>query len=125
MENTVDSDLESDINSAIIEEGNLVDTDEDTWSKLQASMSKAKFAVEIAQEQLNKGNSEFLKKFLDNNVSNILLAEELTRVRAQRTMPRAWTSNKYPATMYYKLLATSVFFDVNSVGRVDFVWLCF
>ena len=102
MENTIDSELESDINSAIIEEGSLVDTDEDTYSELQASMSKVKFAVEIAQEQLEKGNSEFLKKFLDKNVSNILLAEELTIVRAQRTMPRTWTPNKHPATMYYK-----------------------
>ena len=101
MENTIDSELESDIDSAIIEEGNLVDTDEDTYSKLQASMSKVKFAVEIAQEQLDKGNSKFLEKFLDNNVSNILLAEELTRVRAQRTMPRTWASHKHPATIYY------------------------
>ena len=65
-------------------------------------MSKVKFVVEIAQEQLDKGNSKFLEKFLDNNVSNIPLAEELTRVRAQRTMPRTWAPNKHPATMYYK-----------------------
>ena len=61
MENTIDSELESDIDSAIIEEGNLVDTDEDTYSKLQSSMSKVKFAVEIAQEQLNKETVNFLK----------------------------------------------------------------
>ena len=65
-------------------------------------MSKIKFAVEIAQEQLNKGTNKFLQQFLDNNFSSILLAEELTRVRAQRTMPRTWASNKHPATMYYK-----------------------
>ena len=54
-------------------------------------MSKLKFAVEIAQEQLNKGNSKFLQEFLDNNVSNILLAEELTRVR-QCLVPGLLTS---------------------------------
>ena len=48
---TVDLELESDIDSVIIEEGNLVDTEEeDTYVKLQAFISKVKFAVDVAQD---------------------------------------------------------------------------
>ena len=100
VENPVGSELESGTDSAIMEEDHLPNTDEDIHLELQASISKVKFAVDIAQERRNKGNNKFLEKFVGYNTSNTLLAEELTKVRAQRAMPRTWAPHKHPATSH-------------------------
>jgi hypothetical protein len=53
-------------------------------------------------EQKVIGNTKFMEKFIAANRMNQTLVEEIHKLKNRRTMPRTWTANKHPATMYYR-----------------------
>lgn len=59
-------------------------------------------AMTLLADQTEKGNWEFVQRFLTSNISVLVLLEEIAHLRAQRHMPATWTRYRHPATMYYR-----------------------
>ena len=68
----------------------------------QDSLAILQSALDIAQDQLQKGNREFVDRFIASNTANLVLVEEVDKERNRRSIGRTWFKHKYPATMYWK-----------------------
>ena len=58
--------------------------------------------IELCDQQEARGNTNFIRRVIESNVRNQTLVEEIERRINSRTMPRTWTPNNHPATMYYQ-----------------------
>ena len=58
--------------------------------------------IELCDQQEARGNTNFTRRVIASNVRNQTLVEEIERRINSRTMPRTWTPNNHPATMYYQ-----------------------
>jgi hypothetical protein len=89
----IESDLDEDNHDS---EGDALD---DRVQKFETVMHQA---MALFQEQKAKGNVQFVEKFMAANHANLVLLEEIQRLKNRRTMPQTWGKRQHPATMYYK-----------------------
>ncbi|KAI0995576.1 hypothetical protein K3495_g12601 [Podosphaera aphanis] len=55
---------------------------------------------DLVHEQ--KSNTEFLKRFVEGNLSNFTLLDEIKHLKAQRSMSKTWSSRKHSELLFYK-----------------------
>ena len=67
----------------------------------QDSLAILQSALDIAQDQLQKGNREFVDRFIASNAANLVLVEEVDKERNRKSMGRTWFRHRHPATMYW------------------------
>ena len=73
----------------------------DNLEDLQDFLGTLRSAMDIAQEQGQKGNRAFADRFMSSLASAKTLVEEVKRKRNRRSMNPTWGRYKHPATMYY------------------------
>jgi len=98
-----EDDNEEDIDLAAESEDRLVDLEDDLEDveDIDGFASDMQLALDLFQEQREKGNRRFMEKFIATNASNRTLVQEVKILQNQRTMRRTWAAWKHPATMYY------------------------
>ena len=108
VENSVSSsecsEMESDIEEAARHEDDLVDLSEaeDPDLGLEQFFSNNQRMLDLVREQHAKGNDKFVEKVVKANQSNKILVDEISQLRASRTIPCTWSRRSHPATIYYK-----------------------
>jgi hypothetical protein len=95
-----DTDPASNSNQLVMES---VESESDD-DEIAIFVSKVAKYAETIMDQRAKGNRKFLKKAMENTSSKSvqMLAEDISSLQQQQTMPRTWGSRKHPASMYYK-----------------------
>src|SRR5205814_10376349 len=68
----------------------------------QDSLAIIRSALDIAEDQLQKGNREFVDRFIASNAANRVLVEEINKKRNRRSMGPTWVKYNHPASMYWK-----------------------
>jgi hypothetical protein len=84
-----------------VDEDRLIELAEDAENDFDGFNSDMQLAMEIFQEQREKGNDKFAERFMVANASNRTLVQEVRTLQNQRTLPRTWAPWRHPATMYY------------------------
>ena len=77
------------------------DDEQNSGPDVKGFFSTMRSALEIAEEQHEKGNTAFVDRFIASNVPNLTLVEEVDRKRNRRTINPTWGRYRHPATMYY------------------------
>ncbi len=100
------SDSESVLDPEVLEEDKLVTMEDEAAEEVDVEpfLSSMQSAIDLCREQMAKGNVKFVEAFMAANGMNQIqtLVEEIQRRKNQRTMPKTWSRNKHPATMYYR-----------------------
>ena len=68
----------------------------------QDSLAIIRSALDIAEDQLRKGNREFVERFIASNAANRTLVGEVNKKRNRRSMSQTWVKYNHPASMYWK-----------------------
>ncbi|KAI1000002.1 hypothetical protein K3495_g8197 [Podosphaera aphanis] len=55
---------------------------------------------DLVHEQ--KGNTKFLKRFVEGNLRNFTLLDEIKHLKAQMSMSKTWSSRKHSDLLFYK-----------------------